>query len=275
MNQAEQNTTILTQRIYLKIQHTLTTNLCTYIKMKTIVLGDTHGRGVWQLIVQKENPDRVIFIGDYWDSFDIPYLEQMYNFKQIVHAAYSNPDRREFILLTGNHDVHYQRWAIQAGECYSGFQSIHANDICQEMEQPHVQSLMKMAYKMDNFLFTHAGITQTWLDNMEIENDENMVDVINDYAKYKPQMFGFGAVGRKGYVDGYGDNIWQGPTWVRPRSLMKDSKDLGYIQVVGHTGQNQIDIKGKATGGKYYFIDTLGTSGEYLIIEDGEVRAGK
>jgi hypothetical protein len=110
---------------------------------------------------------------------------------------------------------------------------------------------------------------------MEIENDENMVDVINDYAKFKPQLFGFGIVGRKGYVDPYGDNIWQNPTWVRPRSLMKDSKDLGYIQVVGHTTQNQIDIEGKSTGGKYYFIDTLETSGEYLIIEDGEVTAGK
>jgi len=53
--------------------------------MKTIVLGDTHGRGIWQLIVQRENPDKVIFIGDYWDSFDIPFLDQMYKFKQIVH----------------------------------------------------------------------------------------------------------------------------------------------------------------------------------------------
>lgn len=239
--------------------------------MKTIVLGDTHGRGIWQLIVQRENPDKVIFIGDYWDSFDIPFLDQMYNFKQIVH--YARTSDKEVILLTGNHDVHYQRWAINSGENYSGFQPIHANDICQELELN--QDLMQMAYKMDNFLFTHAGVTQTWLDVMEIKSDENMVDNINDYAKYKPQMFAFGAVGRKGYVDSYGDNIWQNPTWIRPKSLMKDSKNLGYIQIVGHTTQNQIDIKGKATGGKYYFIDTLETSGEYLIIEDGQITAGK
>lgn len=239
--------------------------------MKTVVLGDTHGRGVWQQIVQTENPDRVIFIGDYWDSFDIPYLNQMYNFKQIVN--YARTSGKEVILLTGNHDVHYQRWAIQSGEYYSGFQAIHANDICQELELN--EDIMQMAYKMDNFIFTHAGITQTWLENMEIEDDADMINKINDIAKYKPQMFAFGAIGRTGYVDGYGDNVWQNPTWVRPRSLMKDSKDLNYIQVVGHTGQNQIDIKGKATGGHYYFIDTLGTSGEYLIIEDGQVSAGK
>ena len=239
--------------------------------MKTIVLGDTHGRGIWQLIVQKENPDRVIFIGDYWDSFEIPFLDQMYNFKQIVH--YARTSDKEVILLTGNHDVHYQRWAIEARENYSGFQAIHANDICQELQLN--EDIMQMAYKMDNFLFTHAGVTKTWLKLMEIENDENMVDAINDIAKFKPRMFAFGAIGRGGWVDSYGDNIWQNPTWIRPKSLMKDSKDLGYIQVVGHTGQNCIDIKGKSTGGKYYFIDTLETSGEYLIIEDGQVSAKK
>ena len=31
--------------------------------MKTVVLGDTHGRSFWKLITHKENPDRVIFIG--------------------------------------------------------------------------------------------------------------------------------------------------------------------------------------------------------------------
>jgi hypothetical protein len=35
-----------------------------------------------------------------------------------------------------------------------------------------------------------------------------------------------------------------------------------------------IDIKGKATGGDYYFIDALGI-GEYLIYEDGEFKLGK
>ena len=240
--------------------------------MKTIVLGDTHGRGIWQHIIQKENPDRTIFVGDYWDSFDIPFLDQMYNFKQIVH--YATTPGNDVILLTGNHDVHYQRWAIEAGENYSGFQSIHSNDICKEMEQLP-DGFMKMAYKMDNFLFTHAGITETWLESMDIKNDENMVNIINDYGKYKPSVFNFRAAGYGGYVDGYGDNVWQSPVWVRPKSLMKDSKDLNYIQVVGHTQQNCIDIKGKATGGHYYFIDTLGTSGEYLIIEDGEVRVDK
>ena len=73
--------------------------------MKTIVLGDIHGRGIWQLIVQIENPDRLVFIGDYFDAFEIPYIDQMYNFKQIVH--YARTSGKEVILLTGNHVLYY------------------------------------------------------------------------------------------------------------------------------------------------------------------------
>jgi hypothetical protein len=52
----------------------------------------------------------------------------------------------------------------------------------------------------------------------------------------------------------------------------KDTLRKKVIQVVGHTQQQQIDIKGMATGNRYYYIDTLDTSGEYLIIEDGVLR---
>jgi hypothetical protein len=44
-------------------------------------------------------------------------------------------------------------------------------------------------------------------------------------------------------------------------------------QVVGHTIYKQIDINGHATGGRYYFIDTMPR--EYLIIEDGFISLGK
>jgi guanylate kinase len=44
-------------------------------------------------------------------------------------------------------------------------------------------------------------------------------------------------------------------------------------QVVGHTTRKQIDIEGKATGGRYYFVDTMPR--EYLIVTDGIVSLGK
>ena len=47
---------------------------------KTIVLGDIHGRSNWKLALHQENQfDRVIFVGDYFDSFDITGVEQIHN----------------------------------------------------------------------------------------------------------------------------------------------------------------------------------------------------
>ncbi len=81
------------------------------------------------------------------------------------------------------------------------------------------------------------------------------------------------------YLD-FGDNTTQTPIWIRPRSLMsankKHKKSLrkDYIQIVGHTQMRRLDISGsdKFTGGRYYFIDTMETSGEYLIIENNKLR---
>lgn len=52
--------------------------------MKTVVIGDIHGRSIWKLIVNIENPDRIIFIGDYFDSFNIKGEEQLNNFLDII-----------------------------------------------------------------------------------------------------------------------------------------------------------------------------------------------
>jgi hypothetical protein len=52
------------------------------------------------------------------------------------------------------------------------------------------------------------------------------------------------------------------------KSLKKD-----YIQIVGHTAMRKIDLEdsNKFTGGRYYFIDTMEHSGNYLIIQDNKI----
>ena len=52
---------------------------------KTIYIGDIHGRDVWNEIVAKhDDADNIVFIGDYFDSFDIPSVVQLDNVKKIV-----------------------------------------------------------------------------------------------------------------------------------------------------------------------------------------------
>lgn len=230
---------------------------------KIICAGDIHGRTMWRDIVDSQEWDEFIFIGDYFDTFeDISAVEQIHNFKEIIKFKKGND--RQVILLIGNHDGYIypelNQWIT------SGYQKGVAPNITQVLYEN--RDYLQMAYSYNNLLFSHAGISETWLELNKYEGNNNAADIaefVNELWKYKPIQFAFN--GR----EPTGDNVYQTPIWIRPRSLMADCQILKkkLIQIVGHTQQNQIDIKGKSTGGRYYFIDTLGTSKEYLIIENG------
>jgi len=238
---------------------------------KTLVLGDTHGRSNWKLAIHQEQPDRVIFIGDYFDSFEFSGVEQIDNFKQIIQYKENNL-QVEVVLLIGNHDHHYFPEIGYTGT--SGYQSRIAPSITQVIDENRHH--LQMAYGFENFLLTHAGVSPVFMDQVFGENDwsvESVVVDLNELFRYKPKAFEFNG------FDAYGDNTTQTPIWIRPRSLMqankKHTKSLkkDYIQIVGHTGMKRIDIDGsdKFTGGRYYFIDTMETSGEYLVIQDNSL----
>jgi hypothetical protein len=236
--------------------------------MKTVILGDTHGRPIWKQIVVDEQPDRVIFIGDYFDAYDdYTAVEQMHNFKEIIE--YKESGQSEVIILIGNHDYHYMRGIT---EHYSGYQAGVRPAIEQLLYENRQH--MQMAYGMNVLIFTHAGVSYDWLQVHGYDNESNLIDWINDMWKYKPNVFGF--AGR----DPYGDSTISSPIWIRPHSLQKANRDTlrdQFIQVVGHTTQGKIDTEGKSTGGRYYYIDTLGTSGQYMILEqisedNGEIK---
>lgn len=233
--------------------------------MKTIAIGDIHGLGYWKQILEKERPDRVVFVGDYFDSYNIPGIDQIHNFKNIIHWKQDNPEC-EVILLIGNHDFHYMPAA--ANERYSGFQKnlyMEIGDVL-ETNKHH----LRIAYRIDDLVFSHAGITPDFL----LSNgwgEQDMVEFVNDLWNYRPHKFRFADNGY-GHSDPYGDDEFQGPLWIRPKSLMKACKDIRktIIQVVGHTQVEVID-PGKATGGRYYFIDSMQTSKQYLVYEDKQI----
>lgn len=239
--------------------------------MKTVVLGDTHGRSNWKLAIHQEKPDRVIFIGDYFDSFEFSGVEQINNFKEIIKYKEDNP-QVEVVLLIGNHDHHYFPEVGYTGT--SGYQSKIAPSINQVIDENRHH--LQMAYGFGEYLFTHAGVSPVFMDEVFGENDwsiENIVVDLNEMFKYKPRAFDFNG------FEATGDNTTQTPIWIRPRSLMsvnkKNPKGLkkDYIQIVGHTQMHKLDLESsdKFTGGRYYFIDTMETSGQYLIIEDGKL----
>lgn len=241
---------------------------------KTLVLGDIHGRFIWKQIIEQEQPDRVIFIGDYFDSYDLSAAEQIHNFKEIIE--YKESGKAEVILLIGNHDYHYMSGI---DEHYSGYQHKSAPAINQLIEEN--KHHLQMVYQMDKYLFSHAGVSSEFMNNvfgLEDWQTENIATLLNEQFKYKPLTFAFGAAvlnPRLSYLELHGDNIEQSPIWIRPRSLMSANHNTlrkQIVQVVGHTQVNKIDVDGKADGNRYWFIDCLGTSSQYMIIDDkGEV----
>ena len=237
--------------------------------MKLVAIGDIHGRDIWKQIVETEQPNTVVFVGDYFDSFDIPGKIQIDNFKNIIQWKIDNPQCK-VVLLIGNHDFHYMPEAYN--DRYSGFQRDLYIEIGQTLETN--KHHLRMAYGVDDLVFSHAGITPEFL----FKNgwgEQGIVEFINDLWHYRPHKFKFADNG--GHSDPYGDDEFQGPLWIRPKSLMKACQEVKktMIQVVGHTAVKEIDAKGKTTGGRYYFIDCLDYTPEYLVYENKQIKINK
>ena len=234
--------------------------------MKTILLGDTHGRTLWKDIVTKESPDQVVFIGDYFDSLDISQENQLRNFIDILEYKYRVPNT---ILLIGNHDFHY----MFNYERYSGFQPKMYPTFNHLLNEE--KDSFQMAFLLDDLLCTHAGVSSEWLKDNDISEDADIVKEINELFIAQPRMFMFTG------SEPSGDDAYQTPIWIRPQSLMNANKNSSlkntYRQVVGHTqvsADASIEMLKKFTGGKYFLIDVIHQR-KYLVYNDGELTFGK
>ncbi len=228
--------------------------------MRIIALGDTHGRKHWKQITIDETFDKVVFIGDYFDTHEnISAQQQKDNFKDII--AYKKANMDKVVLLFGNHDFHYLRGI---DETYSGFQMWQKTDIQEMLHAAIDEKLMQMCFAHGHLLFSHAGVTKTWCQNNGIELDMPEKG-INELFEHKPSAFKFTPGANRSNT---GDDVEQSPIWVRPQSLLKDAID-GLTQVVGHPTQRQLWFMANLV-----LIDTLGTSAQYLIYDDFELSAG-
>jgi hypothetical protein len=247
--------------------------------MKLVAIGDIHGRNIWKQIVAKEHDaDEFVFVGDYFDSFTVKGPDQINNFLDIIE--FKKQSKVPVTLIIGNHDHHYYPGVDDSGT--SGYQTLLAPSIKHIVDDN--KQYLQAAYQVGEFVFTHAGLSSEWLDDSIVMWDvPNLAMYVNDLFYYQPQKLAYRSykqVGDKVYgAQGYGNETFQGPLWIRPTALMTANKKTlrkKIIQVVGHTPQDNIDIEGKATGGRYYFIDTLEyNQGQYLIVTDEIVSLGK
>lgn len=250
--------------------------------MKIVVFADIHGRATWKTILSREaGADKYVFLGDYFDNHTISANNQCLNFLDIIAFKRTHPENVE--LLIGNHDFPY---IMHKDYGWSGYQK-QGSKLIEPLFDDHKQYL-RVAYKHNNILFTHAGVSEVWLRDIFGKNyindsdhthllktKENVDGIDTDLNKllFKiPKVFDF-----EGF-DPYGDSPTQGPLWIRPGSLIRSSKILrtkcDLIQVVGHTAAKSIQAQLDRTNGKYIFADAVHeTSGEYLVIEGNKFIA--
>jgi predicted MPP superfamily phosphohydrolase len=194
--------------------------------MKTVVIGDIHGRSLWKDIIGKEAPDSVIFVGDYVDSFEISGAFQLYNLLEIVAYRAAHP---EVTLLIGNHDMHYFRGYGRSS--MEGFQMNMMPIFSQTFEDN--KHLFKAAHRMGEFLFTQAGLSVSFMNRYfgDSWSLDTAADDINDLWKYKPEAFKLDR--EKNPSGSYPD---ASPVWIRPRKLMQDCRDIrkDIIQIREH-----------------------------------------
>lgn len=236
--------------------------------MKTVILGDIHGRTIWWDIIQAEKPDKTIFLGDYVSTHDnITAEQQCMNLEDILNYKADNPDK--VVLLRGNHDM--QHLGYYWAECSGYFPKV-----VNWMTEPHTKQrfldLTQWIHIEDNLLFSHAGVSKVWWEylNLGESTKENLLK-INELDP--SPLFGFTP---DKMSDFYGDSYTQPCTWIRPMSLSQNHIE-GWDQVVGHTRvQNPGNIMPhlefyRENWGismkEFWCIDALPL--QYMIIEDG------
>ncbi len=240
---------------------------------KILVISDIHGRDNWKKIIENNinYVDKIVFIGDYFDSFDILPIIQIHNFKEIVELKKQYPDK--VVLLLGNHDYHYFGYTART---YSGFKEIFRYDIYDVLNIN--KELIQLCYFNNKRLFSHAGVSKFWLKlaNIDYKDINNLEKNINDVLINNPEWLDFAwlipnnksLTTRQPNV--YGDNIYQTPIWIRPNGLMSNDSIIPELtQIVGHTSYKKITTKYiKKYDSTFIFTDVYDNINDSIIMED-------
>lgn len=211
---------------------------------KQLVVGDIHGQvDIFKQIYEKEKPTNdvlydVVILGDYLDTHeDISVEDQVNGLKELFEVQKNHLENAgSFDMLIGNHDFHY---LLDGGtEQYSGYNiktAMMTNSILKEAVNKHRLSFSHIDIQ-NRIIYTHAGVTNTWINYVQsVPIPINMIDL----ASYDSFKFKYGK-----HMDPYGDDVINGPLWVRPNALLSDMykdfdndvhKETTWTQVVGHT----------------------------------------
>jgi len=201
--------------------------------VKKLIVPDIHGE---QSIVSKIKDcriiefEKIVFQGDYWDSFNIKFPEQLSTFKGILKLKENFPDK--VVLLLGNHDIHYLTNKIT----YSGYQLEHAAAISAWMRDNLDKFQNSYFCKKTNQLHTHAGLSNSFYERLNLlkprPEDVELEEWLNSFTIDQAHTLY--------HKDGYSPHNCI--SMIRPEGLLSDIYlgDNILMQVVGHTHSNRM-----------------------------------
>lgn len=217
-------------------------------KIKTLVCGDLHCKhDVFLKTIFKfktEKYDKLIFLGDYVDDWDKPPEASINTVQNLIRLKQENPN--SVILLLGNHDL--SEWqGTDTFKC-SGFNPlthIQIRDIFADYED-----LFQIAYSDGKHLYTHAGITTDWINEISFidelyqpksYNPDEWADYLNWIFRERENDYRanplFKTLGQAGLARG-GLHA-PSPLWADKIELINSPLPLN--QVVGHTPVEKIE----------------------------------
>jgi hypothetical protein len=223
--------------------------------MKIAVIGDIHGTTKFLECYKniQENDadvDKIIVLGDWFDPYlniDLDTMIERYN--EFV-KIWKSDDR--IVSILGNHDL--AGYIIQ-NDCTSRTERFSKNiQRIADVIEPNL-SESYLTYKVGDYIFSHAGVSQDWLNDISQYTTHNYVDDImnckkgwtedelSDICTFYPYDFGR-----------YGNNIHQSCVWIRPQSLYECAID-GYNQVVAHTKVKEITKISLKNGKDVWLVD--------------------
>lgn len=187
---------------------------------KYLIIPDVHGRTFWQEAERLiSEVDRVIFLGDYLDPYPHEYItreQAIEQFKEIIQFKKDNSDK--VILLLGNHDCAY---------CYD-FGSASRYDYENELEIKQLfkdnMGLFRLWYLGNNgCLFSHAGITNDWLENTLQCSMEEFLNKSDEDLQYYLWRVSY----MRGGQTRTGSLIWS--------DVREGDREETFYQIFGHT----------------------------------------
>jgi hypothetical protein len=222
---------------------------------KTIIIPDIHHQvSVVDGVLAREEYDRVVFLGDYFDDFgDTP--EKARQTATWLKRRLRDP---RMIFLFGNHDLPY-RYSAPGVQC-SGF-SVEKLEAILEVLDRDDWSLLRLHAWIDGLLLTHAGWNKAFCDAEGRVTREHVDAVCAECLAEleEERMHPLVAAGwSRGGTAPVGGIVWQDWRELKPIA--------GLHQVVGHTPSTEIRFK-NADSGTAACIDTRLC--HFAVVEDG------